>query len=221
MSHHSLSRRALLRAAWALPAGALLAGCVPAVQPPTPEAPAPTAAEPTATDLPVEQAVLAPTPVCADDDDAPTRAQTAGPFYTPDSPLRTNLREPGMVGTPLRVEGFVLTTGCAAIAGALVDFWQCDDAGVYDNQGYRLRGHQFSDDQGRYVLETIVPGLYPGRTRHIHVRVQPANGSILTTQLYFPDEAANARDGIFHPALLMQTVEDGDGMAATFNFVLA
>lgn len=225
MSNPSLSRRSLLRAAWALPAGALIAGCVPGA-PPTAE-PSPTvmalAAEPAPTQasapLPA-QAVLAPTLECGDDDE-PTLPQTAGPFYTPNTPQRTNLREPGMAGTPLRVEGFVLTTACMAVAGALVDFWQCDDAGVYDNRGFRLRGHQFTDAEGRYLLETIVPGLYPGRTRHIHVRVQAVNGPILTTQLYFPDEPANTRDGIFHPSLVMQTATDSQGMVATFNFVLA
>lgn len=221
MSDHPLSRRTLLRAAWALPTGVWLAGCVPVAMPAAESPTAEPAAPAVATDLPVEEARLAPTPVCSDDDDAPTLAQTAGPFYTPNTPLRTNLREVGMDGTPLHLEGFVLTTACTPVAGALVDFWQCDAAGVYDNQGFRLRGHQFTDDLGRYVLESVVPGLYPGRTRHIHVRVQAANGPILTTQLYFPDEPANARDGIFHPALLMQTATGADGMTATFNFVLA
>ncbi len=43
--------------------------------------------------------------------------------------------------------------------------------------------------QGRYTLETIVPGEYPGRTQHIHVKVQAPNGPILTTQIYFPGVA--------------------------------
>jgi protocatechuate 3,4-dioxygenase beta subunit len=90
--------------------------------------------------------------------------------------------------------------------------------------GYRLRGHQFTDDQGRYTLETVVPGLYPGRTRHFHVKVQAPNGPALTTQLYFPDEPDNARDRIFHPALIMQTdraaAAGGPPLNAAFNFVL-
>jgi protocatechuate 3,4-dioxygenase beta subunit len=69
--------------------------------------------------------------------------------------------------------------------------------------GFRLRGHQFTDGAGRYRLDTIVPGVYPGRTRHIHVRVQAPNGPLLTTQLYFPGETENRRDGIFNPKLLM------------------
>ncbi|MGH2608461.1 MAG: hypothetical protein ACRDHF_05170, partial [Tepidiformaceae bacterium] len=121
---------------------------------------------------------LAPTPACADDDD-PTPAQTEGPFFTPDSPERTVLFESGMAGTTLLLTGAVVSTGCEPIAQALVDFWQCDDAGEYDNAGYTLRGHQFTDANGNYRLETIVPGLYPGRTRHIHVKVQAPNEPIL------------------------------------------
>ena len=92
-------------------------------------------------------------------------AQTEGPFYTPDTPERRSLLEPGMPGTRLLVSGYVYSTACQPVPGALLDFWHCDDAGVYDNQGYRLRGHQFADDEGRFELETIVPGLYTGRTR--------------------------------------------------------
>src|SRR5262249_59582752 len=53
---------------------------------------------------------------------------------------------------------------CRPLAGALLDFWQADDDGSYDNQGFRLRGHQFTDAQGRYLLSTIVPAAYAGRT---------------------------------------------------------
>ena len=160
-----------------------------------------------------------PTPECPDDDDVTPR-QTAGPFYTPDSPQRTSLLEPGIKGTPILVTGTVLTTDCKPVANALLDFWQADDDGEYDNVGFKLRGHQFTDEHGRYQLETIVPGMYPGRTRHIHVRVQPANQRVMTTQLYFPGEPANDRDGIFDPALLMDVKDRGDAKEGTFTFVL-
>jgi protocatechuate 3,4-dioxygenase beta subunit len=65
-----------------------------------------------------------------------------------------------------------------------------------------------------------VPGLYPGRTRHFHVKVQAPNQPVLTTQLYFPDEPANATDGIFSPELLMNVADATDGKQAAFNFVL-
>ncbi len=160
-----------------------------------------------------------PTPECPDDDDVTPR-QTAGPFYTPDSPLRTSLLEPGMKGTAIALTGYVLTTDCKPVANALVDFWHADDDGEYDNVGFRCRGHQFTDEHGRYRLETIVPGKYPGRTRHYHVRVQPPDQRILTTQLYFPAEPGNARDGIFVPELVMDVKDEGSAKAASFNFVL-
>ena len=111
-------------------------------------------------------------------------------------------------------------TRCTPIAGALLDFWHTDPAGVYDNEGYNFRGHQFADDAGRFVLETIVPGIYPGRTRHIHVRVQAPNQPILTTQLYFPAESGNQGDSIFNPALLVTLADAANGKQAQFTFVL-
>jgi protocatechuate 3,4-dioxygenase beta subunit len=115
------------------------------------------------------QAELAPTPAC-DDGDEPTVAQTEGPFFKPSSPERGRLREPGMAGAAMTLTGFVLSRGCRPLPGALVELWHADHAGRYDNAGYRLRGHQFTDAQGRYRFETIVPGLYVGRTRHFHVK---------------------------------------------------
>ncbi len=164
--------------------------------------------------------MLAPTPSCADDDLEATLAQTAGPFYTPETPERRSLLEPGLPGTRLVVTGYVYDTTCQPVPGALLDFWQADDAGVYDNIGYRLRGHQFADQDGRFELETIVPGLYPGRTRHIHVMAQAAEQPVLTTQLYFPDEPDNARDSIFNPALVIDLQDAATGVLGFFTFVL-
>ena len=163
---------------------------------------------------------LAATPSCVDKG-TPTPPQTAGPFFKPRSPQRASLLEPGMDGTRIVVTGSVLSTSCRPIAGALLDFWQADGRGEYDNAGFRLRGHQFADEQGRYRLETVVPGLYPGRTRHIHVRVQAPNQPVLTTQLYFPDEPGNRGDGIFRPELVMAVRDEPGAKAGAFDFVLA
>jgi protocatechuate 3,4-dioxygenase beta subunit len=162
---------------------------------------------------------LAPTPACTGSDN-PTPPQTAGPFYKPSSPKRTSLLEPGMKGTKILLQGYVRSTRCKPVGGALLDLWQADAAGVYDNAGYKLRGHQFADEWGRYAFETIVPGLYPGRTRHFHVRVQAPNSPVLTTQLYFPGEPQNQRDGIFSEKLLVALRQTGSERLATFDFVL-
>ena len=107
------------------------------------------------------------------------------------------------------------------MANALVDFWQADAGGQYDNSGYTLRGHQFTDANGRYQLETVVPGLYPGRTEHIHVKVQAPGGPVLTTQLFFPGVAGNQSDGIFDPALVIDVQDTGSGLNGTFNFIIS
>jgi protocatechuate 3,4-dioxygenase beta subunit len=187
----------------------------------TANSPAGTEPQPTSATASSNTGQVAPTPACGDDDDDPTVAQTEGPFFTPSSPERVSLIESGISGTKLVLEGVVVSTSCQPVAGAMVDFWQCDDAGNYDNQGYRLRGHQFTKSDGTYRLETIVPGLYTGRTRHIHVKVQAPNRPVLTTQLYFPNEPGNQRDGIFNQSLVLDEYrDDAGGKAGRFQFVL-
>jgi protocatechuate 3,4-dioxygenase beta subunit len=169
-----------------------------------------------AADPPESSASRPATAACGD----ATIEETEGPFYSDGPPERIDIRA-GVDGTNLIVTGQVVDTACAAVSGAILDFWQADDGGEYDNQGYTLRGWQRADAQGRFTLETIVPGLYPGRTRHIHVKVQAADDApVLTTQLYFPDEPMNDTDTIFDPTLVMDVSDDGDGQRGTFDFVL-
>lgn len=194
-----ISRKTLLKAALIAPAAPLLFGA-PAL----------------ARNAQGTGQLLDPTPFCDDGDD-PTIAQTEGPYFKPNSPLRSTLTGPGV---PLTVSGYVFGRSCQPIANALLDFWQADTNGAYDNTGYTFRGHQFSDAQGAFKLTTIVPGLYPGRTRHIHVKVQAPNRPVLTTQLYFPNEPRNNTDTIFHPSLLMNVRTVGSGREASFDFVL-
>ncbi len=165
------------------------------------------------------QAQLLPaTPSCGADQ-AATIAQTEGPFFKSTTPLKRNFRSDAQ-GEGFTLIGFVVDRRCRPIAGALVDLWHADAQGAYDNSGYRLRGHQLTDAQGRYVFETIAPGLYPGRTRHYHVKAQAPGGRVLTTQLYFPDEPGNRRDGIFDRRLLMKVENAADGKVGRFDFVL-
>lgn len=159
------------------------------------------------------------TPDCDDGDD-PTVPQTEGPYFKPNSPLRTSLVTASTPGTRLTVSGYVFGSACLPIANVLLDFWQADNNGAYDNTGFTFRGHQFTDAQGAFSLSTIVPGLYPGRTRHIHVKVQAPNRPVLTTQLYFPDEPRNSTDSIFDARLLMTVRQIGSGKEGTFDFVL-
>ena len=227
MSDDDLSRRKVLLGGLGVAAAAVLAACArdsdddptSAAAQPSPSTSATTGVATTATTTPAAAATtLAPTPECRDDDDV-TPAQTEGPYFKANSPERTDIRG-GTTGTRLVLTGTVVTTACKPVNRALVDFWQTDGAGNYDNSGFGFRGHQFTDAQGRYQLDTVVPGLYPGRTRHIHVKVQAPGGRVLTTQLYFPGEARNASDGIYRKECEISVRDGADRRDGTFTFVL-
>jgi len=167
------------------------------------------------------------TPQCGAEGTA-TPPQTEGPFFRAGSPGRDNLVEPGSKARQVELTGFVLTRGCNPVARAVVDLWHADERGAYDNKGYRYRGRVYTDEKGRYRVRTIVPALYPGRTRHYHVNVAAGGKLLLTTQLYFPDEPGNRRDGLYRKELLMQVADKGAAqgnakdstMAARFDFVI-
>ena len=193
-----LSRRRLLELGLALPPLAALAG----------------------TDLYAPPA-LAATPTILDADDEPTPALTEGPYFTPRSPKRKSIVPAGAPGTRLTLTGRVLRTSGRPVANALVDWWQADARGAYDNRGYRFRGHQLTDSRGRYSLFSVVPGLYPGRTRHIHVKVQAPRKPVLTTQLFFPGVAGNRNDGIYTAECLITGWKLVNGRrVGRFDFVL-
>ena len=132
-----------------------------------------------------------------------TPSQMEGPFFRPLSPERVNLVETKMKAPRIRLNGLVVDQACRPLPGAMLDFWQCDEKGRYDTNGVSLRGHQFSNSKGEFFLETLIPGSYPGRTPHLHVKVQRRGGRVLTTQLYLPNQAGNAQDFLFDPRLLL------------------
>ena len=162
---------------------------------------------------------LAPTPACHDGDE-PSHPQIEGPFYKPRSPERSDLLDPGAKGRIAELSGTVLSRSCRPVSRVLIDLWHADENGDYDNTGFRYRGHVWTDNAGGFRFRTIVPALYPGRTRHYHVKVLSIGRQLLTTQLYFPNEPMNARDDLFDRALLMRIANAGDVLSARYDFVL-
>jgi protocatechuate 3,4-dioxygenase beta subunit len=159
------------------------------------------------------------TPDCHDGDDH-TIAQTEGPYFKPNAPLKQNLAADAPRGEKMAIGGFVLDTACRPLSKTIVQVWHADETGAYDTAGYRLRGYQFTDRDGRWWFSTIVPAAYSGRTRHYHVKVQKPGGRILTTQLYFPDEPLNGRDSLFDRRLVLRLGDSDDGRLGRFDFVV-
>jgi catechol 1,2-dioxygenase len=203
-----------------------------------PDAPAPVKSPPAASIPPRNPAPYGVAP--PDEAPAPqmdavcthTNENILGPYYRPGAPMRASLAD-GMPGTRFVVRGRVLAPDCKTpLAGALLDFWQADHEGRYDNDGhapldprvYVLRGRMLADRDGRYELSTIIPGRYLNgeqyRPAHIHVRVAAANHRALTTQLYLDGDPYNAVDPFIRPGLTMKLAGDAKAKSSTFDFVL-
>lgn len=182
-----------------------------------------------------------------------TPEQTEGPFFLDTQLERSDIRSnhsDGSVrpGVPLildlRVQA-VRDGRCTPLAGAVVDVWHCDAAGVYSGiDGAKttfLRGYQTTDSQGRVRFQTIYPGWYPGRAVHIHFKVRSKNKGghhAFTSQLYFDDAVTakvhaqapyaahrgaatpNERDGLFRRGgreLMLQPKAAGQAYMASFD----
>jgi protocatechuate 3,4-dioxygenase beta subunit len=128
-----------------------------------------------------------------DDCGALTSTQTEGPYYPGRPEARADITR-GIGGVPLAVDIQVVSRDtCEAVVDAEVDLWGADAGGNYsgysdfDTEGQDfMRGRQTTDADGVAAFTAIVPGSYPGRAVHLHVKVR-SGGSELTTQVYFPD----------------------------------
>lgn len=137
-----------------------------------------------------------------------TPTQTEGPYFVDARLNRQDIRTDAATGAlsagvPLALALRVVnaSAACAPVAGAIVDLWQCDAAGVYSDAvdpGFNsrgssfLRGYRVSDADGTVRFLTIYPGWYSGRAVHLHFKVRTRNGREFTSQLYF-DEAITAQ----------------------------
>ncbi len=145
----------------------------------------------------------------------PTLRQSEGPYLTPDSPLRSDVRE-DRPGVPVHLTLNIMDDlWCKPVRGAAVEFWQSDALGLYsgvenglfDIQSLQLtgesidmrgttflRGHQVSGDDGRVEFTTIFPGWYTGRLAHFHLRtiIEGLAWTSHVTQLYLPTDIERA-----------------------------
>ena len=150
-----------------------------------------------------------------------TAAVEEGPYYKTGSPERRSIAEPGTAGSKLIMKGLVLDKDGRPVVHAWLDFWHADGHGQYDNVGFNLRGHQYTDKDGSYYLETVRPYEYMMRAAHVHVKVRATPKSpVLTTQLFFPGEARNATDPLFEKLTVMNVQDTEGGQQAAFYFVV-
>jgi catechol 1,2-dioxygenase len=177
----------------------------------------------------------------------PTESDILGPFYRFGAPSQTRLADPDEPGDRLVLTGTVFSSDCQTpIPGALIEVWQANKSGLYDTNkpgnftetpAFNLRGMLYTNEQGQYAIETIVPGRYPippnlpglekyaGLTRpaHVHFRVMDSLHVPLTTQLYFKDDPFIANDPWAgqKPSLAIGLTQDDNLRRGVFDIVLA
>lgn len=171
----------------------------------------------------------------------PTPRQTEGPFYPLTLPadadadlLRNGSLQYGR-GEPAWVEGTLTDTGGRALAGAVVEIWQCDADGRYHHPGdggradpaFQGFGRVAVGADGRWRFRTIRPVAYTGRTPHIHAKVRLGRRELLTTQLYVAGDPHNDRDFLWRRldererAAITAPFEAGpDGLRARYALVV-
>ena len=104
-----------------------------------------------------------------------TESDMLGPFYKEGAPFKQRLGEGVKEGERLIITGKVMDNRCQPIKGALLDVWQANSTGEYDNEGFTLRGKVKTNNDGTYLIDTIIPNEYSAgditRPGHVHLKV--------------------------------------------------
>jgi protocatechuate 3,4-dioxygenase beta subunit len=150
-----------------------------------------------------------------------TKSDMLGPFYKDGAPIKQRLGEE-VEGQRLIITGKVTDMRCQPLKDAILDVWQANSIGEYDNEGFTLRGKVKTNNDGTYVIDTIVPKEYGAgdikRPSHIHLKVGVPSQPTLTTQLYFEgDPYLTHRED---KSLIMKVTDENGTKKANFDFVI-
>ncbi len=134
--------------------------------------------------------------------DCETTTDILGPFYRPNSPVRTDLVISGTPGQRVILSGTVKHKDCITpLHNACIELWHCGADGEYDNNTaeYRYRAKTFCNEKGKYAFRTVVPvpyGIGNGMMRpaHYHLLISAKGYQSLVTQLYFTGDANISKD---------------------------
>jgi len=177
--------------------------------------------------------VLLPTLVLGQDCNL-TTDDIMGPYFVEDAPIRMVIAHADEPGQRLYISGRILQNDCETpITGAMLEVWQANDAGCYSinldcntgNPGdddFNLRGKMFSNANGQYAFETILPGNYANRPMHIHIKITTPDGEILVSQIYFDSDPLCDTDPWCQDAeeRILSLNEDSSGLYGQLDIVM-
>jgi len=110
-------------------------------------------------------------------------------------------------GEIIILKGKIFDNQCKPVEGAVVEIWQSNHYGKYNHEfdthgthdpNFQGWGQAITNKEGSYQFKTIIPGLYSGRTRHIHFKIAKRGYHELVTQMYFEGEERNKTDGLLN-----------------------
>lgn len=168
-----------------------------------------------------------------------TESTVLGPFYVTGArelPNGSNIAE-GVEGEPTYFSGTVSSPDGKPLAGATLDIWSTDGAGLYDVQrpdgNLRARARITADAQGRYAFWTVKPvsypvpvdgpvgkmllkmGRHPYRPAHTHMIVSASGSETVTTHLFVRGDPYLDSDAVFavKDSLVVDFVRHTPGVA--------
>ena len=177
--------------------------------------------------------------------DGATESTIFGPFYregAEELPMGATISKDGR-GEPVVVTGQVLSTDGTPIPGALLDVWETDENGLYEQQDpeqpdMNLRGKFRTDSEGRYSFVGIKPvsyaipddgpvgqllralGRHPFRPAHIHLLISADGFVPVTTHLFVKGDPYLDSDAVFgtKDSLVVNFIQhDAEEEAAHYN----
>jgi protocatechuate 3,4-dioxygenase beta subunit len=116
----------------------------------------------------------------------PTSQTTDGPFYTKATTQRKI--SSNQSGYKIIYKLKIQNKNCKPLPNLTISLWQANSQGQYSLIKNSLRGNQLTNKQGLVTFESIFPGWYPTRAAHLHVKILSQDQTLLSTQLFFPQE---------------------------------
>jgi protocatechuate 3,4-dioxygenase alpha subunit len=98
----------------------------------------------------------------------PTAEMTLGPFFPREFAQGVNDLAQGASGEIVEITGRVTELDGKALDNVILEIWQADAAGRFDNPAFPGWGRAATDAQGNYRFRTIRPGAAPGRAPHVN-----------------------------------------------------
>lgn len=182
-----------------------------------------------------------------------TQPSLLGPYFIDGSPLIEQVhgqplvltQRPDEAGEVLYFKGNVSGTDGRILANTKVEMWHNDHSATYsafdsDAPKYNLRGHFYTDENGDFLVKTIVPVPYPiptdgptgeflnymeqhpMRPAHLHIMFEAEGYETLITQVFFEGDEwleTDVAEGV-REDLMTQLVDKGDHKEASLNFVM-